>query len=316
MNSGTKKILIGGALLFFIGCAGSSQEKAKSVDMSRGYTESAAMDSTVAPSDNKHEDFASSSAAVENKKDTLHKFVRTADLKFKVKNTIKATYEIEDITARFNGFVTYTNLNSSIDNKRIIPVTLDSSIETTFYTVQNEMTLRVPNTQLDTTLKTIAKLIDFLDYRVIKADDVALQLLSNQMTQSRVAKHEERLINAIDNRGKKLNETTNAEENLLNKQEQSDNAKIANMTLKDQISYSTITLNIYQRQSMRMEKIASNRSVEAYEPGFGLQFKDSVKFGWDMLQAVFIFLVKMWGLVVFGVVAFVVVKVVVKKMKK
>ena len=30
----------------------------------------------------------------------------------------------------------------------------------------------VPNTRLDTVIKTIAKQIDFLDYRVIKADDV------------------------------------------------------------------------------------------------------------------------------------------------
>ena len=42
----------------------------------------------------------SSSAAVENKKDSTHKFIRTAELKFKVKSVIKSTYNIEDITAR------------------------------------------------------------------------------------------------------------------------------------------------------------------------------------------------------------------------
>ena len=180
-------------------------------------------------------DYASSSAAVEKNKDTTRKFIRTAELKFKVKNAIKATYAIEDITARFDGFVTYTKLNSDVTNKITLPISADSSLETTFFVVENTMTIRVPNTQLDTTLKTIAKLIDFLDYRIIKADDVGLQLLSNNLTQMRVDKHSTRLINAIDNRGKKLHETTNAEENLLNKQEQADNAKIANLELKDQI---------------------------------------------------------------------------------
>lgn len=42
----------------------------------------------------------SSLAAVENNKDTLHKFIRTADLKFKVKDVIKSTYNIEEVTNR------------------------------------------------------------------------------------------------------------------------------------------------------------------------------------------------------------------------
>src|SRR5665647_1186990 len=66
--------------------------------------------------------FISSSAAVENGKDTTHKFIRTADLKFKVKSVIKSTYNIEDITNRQGGFVTYTNLTSNIDNVTNIAV--------------------------------------------------------------------------------------------------------------------------------------------------------------------------------------------------
>jgi hypothetical protein len=306
MNSETKKILILGMIALFSGCAGSQSSKEKA------YREQAMADSISSPSA-ANKDYASSSAAVENNKDTTRKFIRTADLKFKVKNVIKATYKIEDITRNFDGFVTYTNLFSSIDNRNVIPVSADSSIETTFYTVQNEMTLRVPNVQLDTTLKTIAALIDFLDYRVIKADDVALQLLSNQMTQSRVGKHEERLINAIDNRGKKLNETTNAEENLLNKQEESDNAKIANLSLKDQINFSTIKLSIYQRQSVKREMIEGNKIIESYEPNIGLQLKDSIKFGWTMLEAVFLFIIKLWGLIVFGIITFIVIRTIVNK---
>ena len=45
------------------------------------------------------------------------------------------------------------------------------------------MTLRVPNTTLDGTLKEIASNIDILDYRVIKANNVDLDLLSNSLNQ-------------------------------------------------------------------------------------------------------------------------------------
>ncbi len=138
----------------------------------------------------------SSSAAVEDNKDTTRKFIRTAELKFKVKSVIKSTYDIEEITNRHGGFVTLTSLISDIDNVTTTAVSADSSLETTYYKVTNSITLRIPNTKLDTTLKEISRNIDFLDYRTIKAQDVALQILSNNLTQKRASQNEERLTNA------------------------------------------------------------------------------------------------------------------------
>ena len=141
----------------------------------------------------------SSLAAKENKKDTTHKFIRTAELKFKVKNVIKSTYEIEDITLKYSGFVNFTNLTSNIEKNTTMAISADSSLETTYFTVSNTLILRVPNTKLDSCLKEIAKQIDFLDFRIIKAEDVALQLLSNDLTQKRIVQNEKRLFTAIEN---------------------------------------------------------------------------------------------------------------------
>ncbi len=260
--------------------------------------------------------FISSSAAVENKKDSTHQFIRTAELKFKVKSVIKSTYAIEDITNHQGGFVTYTNLSSNIDNVATTAVSADSSLETTYYTVSNSITLRVPNTRLDTTLKEISQNIDYLDYRIIKADDVALQIFSNKLTQKRSAKNEERLTSAIDSRGKKLTETTLAEEVLLSKQEQADNAKINNLSLADQINFSTINLNIYQRQTIKRELIANDKNIEAFEPGFGREILEALKFGWDILATFIVFLVKLWGLFLFGIVVYFIYRKYVHKVRK
>lgn len=245
--------------------------------------------------------FISSSAAVENGKDTTRKFVRTANLKFKVKSVINSTYDIEAITTRHSGFVTYTNLTSNIENVSITAISADSSLETTKYVVVNSITLRVPNTKLDTALKDIAKNIDYLDYRIIKADDIALQLLSNSLTQKRATKQSERLENAIDNRGKKLRETSDAEELLNNTQAQADNAKISNLSLKDQINFSTVSLIIYQRETIRRELIPNDKNIAAYEPGFGTKLFDALKDGLYVLSEVFIFLVEIWWLILLGV---------------
>ncbi|MDD4968011.1 MAG: DUF4349 domain-containing protein [Paludibacter sp.] len=258
----------------------------------------------------------SSSAAVENKKDTTHKFIRTADLKFKVKSVIKSTYNIEDITARMGGFVTYTNLASNIDDTETTVVSADSSLITTHFTITNTITIRVPNTRLDTTLKEIAKNIDFLDSRVIKADDVSLQLLSNNLTLKRSARNEQRLTHAIDNRGKKLNETTNAEEVLLSKQEQADNARISNLSLRDQMNFSTINLTIYQHQAVRHELIANDQNTREYEPGLGTKIVDSLSTGWEILEAVFLFLLKLWGLYVYAAILYLGYRIYLAKFKK
>ena len=258
----------------------------------------------------------SSSAAVESKKDSTHKFIRTADLKFKVKSVIKSTYNIEELTAHMGGFVTYTELSSNIDDTETKSVSADSSLIITHYTVINSITLRVPNTKLDSTLKLISANIDYLDHRIIKADDVALQMLSNNLTIKRSAKNESRITKAIDNRGKKLNETTTAEEVVVNKQEQADNARIANLSLRDQMNFSTINLVIYQRQAVRHELIANDKNIKEYESGFGTKILDSILNGWNMLEAVIVFIFNLWGLVLLGVIIFVLYKLYVIKFKK
>ena len=258
----------------------------------------------------------SSSAAVENLKDSTHKFIRTAELKFKVKSVIKSTYDIEDITTRLGGFVTYTNLTSDILSKDTKEISSDSSVIVTRYVVTNSIIIRVPNTQLDTTLKQIARNIVYLDSRVIKADDVSLQLLSNNLTIERSDKHEARLKNAIDNRGKKLNETTSAEELLLIKQEQADNAHIANLSLKDQMNFSTINLTIYQNKEVTYEKIANEKNSKQYEPSFGFRILDALSFGWFIFENIIVYLLNLWGLLLLGAIGFLGYKLYVIKIKK
>lgn len=241
-------------------------------------------------------DSISSSAAVQKKGET-RKFIRTADLKFKVKNVAKSTYAIENATNKFGGFVTYTNLQSTINDKIEIKISQDSTLETTKYSVENNMSIRVPNTQLDTLIKTIAKQIDFLDYRIIKADDVSLKLLSNQFSQKRSVTNEKRIEKAIDTKGKKLNDVIDAEANLANQKEQNDNSKIENLSLQDQVNFSTITLQLYQRDAVKQEMVANGKDKYAFQPNFGLQIIDALKSGWYIFQAILVFIFQIWWLI-------------------
>lgn len=245
------------------------------------------------------ENISSSAAKVDSKSN--RKFIRTADIKFKVKNVAKSTTVIEDVTTKFGGFVTYTNLESNIFDEDKTKISADSTLITTKYSVENDITIRIPNTQLDTVIKSIAKQIDFLNYRKIKADDVTLQLLSNKMAKKRNQSTENRLTNAIDTKGEKLNQIVNAEETLERKKENKDDRELENLALEDQINFSTLTLAIYQDDTIKQEMIPNEKSLNSYSPNIGLQILESLKTGWYILKEIILFFTTLWPFIVISI---------------
>ncbi|HOZ74558.1 MAG TPA: DUF4349 domain-containing protein [Flavobacterium sp.] len=240
------------------------------------------------------------------------KFIRTADFRFKVTDVAKSTSDIEKTTTRFGGLVTHSNLESVISHRDETQFSQDSTLVTTRYTVESNLTIRVPNAQLDTVVRTIAKEVDFLDARVIKADDVSLQLLSNQLTQNRNSTQQRRIEKAIDSKGKKLSQIIDAEEALAGKNENYDQAKLSNLALKDQIAFSTVTLKIYQPETTRKELVAS---VVTPRPNIGLQLIESIKTGWYILESVLAFVVQLWSLALLAFLGFLVYRKTLRKTK-
>ena len=223
MNTNFK---IGGAILLLTLAIACNKKSEESYSKSSNYSE----DATVVDSASVDEKMTSS-AAVEDK-NSKRKFIRTADARFKVKDVAQSTYKIENLTKNVGGFVTLSELRSTITENDETQVSQDSLLKTTRYEVNNTMALRVPNVKLDTLLRSLAKEVQFLDYRVIKADDVNLQLLANELSQKRNATTSKRLETAIDKKGKKLKEINESEENLAAKKENSDTSYINNLSLK------------------------------------------------------------------------------------
>ncbi|MBI5540263.1 MAG: DUF4349 domain-containing protein [Bacteroidia bacterium] len=242
-----------------------------------------------------NQEVISSSAAVESK-DTTRKFIRTADLKFRVKDARWATLKIEDIIGAHNGFVEFTELRSEPMGTQIVAHSEDSSLEIIHFRVINNMTLRVPNTELDSTLRAIGKLAEFLDFRIIKAENVTLSIKEKQLAANRLKKYDNRVANAIDNKGNRLSDISYAEENRLNRQEQSDNNLIEELSLKDKIEYSTIKIEMYQRSSTMRTIIESEKEVEPYTTSFGVRFMNGVKTGWKILEFIVLAIVNTWSI--------------------
>jgi hypothetical protein len=78
--------------------------------------------------------------------------------------------------------------------------------------------------------------------------------------------------------------------------------------LTDQINFSTINLNIYEKQAVKRELVANEINIDEYEPDFGQKIVESLVYGWDILGAFLVFLARLWGIILFSIVAYFVYK--------
>jgi hypothetical protein len=244
------------------------------------------------------------SSSVATYADSSRRFILAGDLRFRADDVVKTSFAIEALIARHRGFVANTHLSTDITGRYTKPISTDSLLETTRYTVNNRLTIRIPSANLDTTLKSLITHVDFLDHRTLSATDVRIALLRDRLAKRRLANHTGRLIEAIDEKGSKLKETITAEDKLIDRQTQADEATLNTLELEDRIAYSTLTLDIYQREAIRRDLIPNEQNIEAYEPGFFSKAGEALRDGWKLLQDFGVEVLRSWSLIVIAIVAY------------
>lgn len=299
MKNSTKNFLkLSGIILsttfILISCGPSSEEKNNQEAYAKASADSVSS-ATEQPSSQKE-----SVSPNSPKKDSLRAFVRKADLYFKVKDVKTATFDIERIVNEHQGYVTTSDLQSTVNYKNDIRISNDSMREIKNYTVHSDITIRVPNDELNKTLSEIAVLIDYLDHRVVKADDVTKQLSAADLWQQRFANHQKRL-----EKGKKLNTTVEAEDDLYAKQATTDDVKLNAQELKHDIAYSIVNISIYQKETTKSETYAYTAPIEPFRPNFGSQLLTTLTDGGAVFGAILLFFIRLWpiAILIAGVIA-------------
>jgi hypothetical protein len=130
-------------------------------------------------------------------------------------------------------------------------------------------------------------------------------MLANEMWTNRHERYEKRMKRDIDSKGQKLNHMIEGENELADRENISDEKAVANMSMSEQIRFSTIQLSIYQTQQIRRELISNDKNIKEYEPGFGQKLINSLALGWNTLQAFLLFLAKIWGLIIFALLVYI-----------
>ena len=227
-------------------------------------------------------------------KQLTRKFVRTADIKFRVNDVKQSTEQIEDITRAMGGFVTMTDMKNTIDQTERFRSSKDSVSERKYCTTTNDITIRIPSENMDTTLKQISSCMDFLDHRLIKAEDVSIQMVENELAQQRNHQYTELIDQKVVSNI--ANENMEVQNDYYAKATQTDAAVVSNLNLADQVNYSTIRLSVYQKQAIVTDIYPYHAAVKDFEPNFFVKAWESISTGWKAILVVLLLLFKIWPL--------------------
>lgn len=263
-----------------------------------------------AKSDAQHkpEEYFQTAAAAVGKIDSLKKFIRTADLRFRVADVLKSTLEIERITVKSGGFVTQSNLSTRQRGREVENLNRDSSLETMTIEPECQLILRIPFHMFDTTLREIGRQCELMDFRNVKAEDIGLQILENQLIALRQKIYEQQVSGMAKSAGVRSESRLQAAEQSLQSRAATDQSRLDNLKIEDQIWFSTVKISIYQLPLIRQQVIA-NVQNHVERPSFGRRFLDSVGTGWQILETLVLGIFSIWPLVLlFGSVWFFVLK--------
>lgn len=233
----------------------------------------------------------------------FRKIVRTAQIKSKVENTEQATYKIEQIARKFNGFVTQTRLESRNLDKTDMPISQDSTLEITQFEVGNAIALRVPNERLDTFLSELSRIYTHLDYRNVHANDLTATFLTNQLKAQLRDNSAKRIAEASDEKGKRLSDITAAEQTRVEMKDAAIEQQIQNLETDYDIAFSVVNIDIYQNAMVSKTMKPSVGGLKTAS-NLGFRLTQALANGWSILLEIVLFFVNLWAFIVLGLAGF------------
>jgi hypothetical protein len=254
-----------------------------------------------------------SNAASMNALDSTHLFIRTADVRCRVDEVANSTYTVEKTVNSLGGYVSNTQLASNQTWQYQTQVSDDSLRQITKYVVTNNVTIRVPAKNLDSLLKALVPLVDYMDYRNVTVNDITLEQIAIQLEQARLAKYNAMLQEKVVDQTSKPDKLMDAAAAMLAKQEQKDLAYLESLRLNDQVAFATVNLQLYQPETTSTVMIYNERPQPPYEIGIGERLADSLYAGWKGFSYILSGIVILWPLWLIGGLVFYFVR---RQMKK
>lgn len=210
-------------------------------------------------------------------------FIRSANLRIKVRNVDSAVSEIENITKQLGGYAESSKLNRIVNQTFTKRVSGDSLNITNIVLPQAELILKLPNNQLDFALGEFGKFAQIVESREISCEDASAQLETNQLALRRSKK-----ISEVAEKAKvetQLEYLENANSDL---------SAVEIHKLAQKISFCTVKVDLYQAETVLTEIAANYDSNNFSRPSLGVELIDALESGFDILRELILFVLKFW----------------------
>jgi len=233
------------------------------------------------------------------------KIVKTADMRFRVKDVQKTKEQLSKTIKAEGGTVAEFSIESIIQETDKVKQSTDSLKEITSYRTQGYLVAKVPSDKLDDFTNTIAKMAVFVDNQSMKMDDQSMAYLSNKLkAQNRIDAIEK--INKVASK-----KSANVESSLFIKDDYVDK-RIENMQIDSRVKFSTITLNFYQDNTVKTMVVA-NDNLYDYRPSFMNRLWLGIINGWTIFKEIIIAISNLWMLILVGIATFLAIRHLIRK---
>ena len=226
------------------------------------------------------------------------KFIKTADVNMEVKNVYESTISIEKYLKKNGGFVTKSEMNSSVLSEENFPINdAEAKLVREFRQI-NDMEVRVPTVKLGEFLEFVNQSNLFLHTRNISAEDVSANIMMADLEEKRMKKTESN-IQTIKNNSEKVNLADN---NLSEQNSQ----KLATYNLSENLKYSTVNLHL-KEPSTRISSIAVTNTKNfdnQYRYNFFYDVKNAIIKGFYLTQEIIVGLFTIWPILLFSGIGF------------
>lgn len=221
--------------------------------------------------------------------------VRTADMRFQVKNVYQSALAIEDAVAAEGGFVVENRINNQLHASRYFPLGSQRKRVESYRTIAR-LTVRVPSERTLPFLRTLAQQMEFLDERNFRAEDIQFQLLRQQLAWQREQQISRDISRAAEAPGS-VDEKVDAAGARALALHARDEAEVKRRELADKVAFATLTLQFEQAMQTRTA-IEPDPDAAAWlaKPSFSQRIGVALQTGWRVFVDILVGMAYLWPL--------------------
>lgn len=220
------------------------------------------------------------------------KLVKTADMRFKVKNVELTSENITSLTTKYNGMVMHHDMTASNEQTNDTRLNNDSVMRVSRFNTNAIMTVKIPSEKIEEFLDAISHMSVYVNVRRMDIEDKSLDYLSSQMKLN-----SRKELVSRQKAGRVVFKNPDA---VLDLKDGLVDEQINNRKIDDQVKYSVISLDFYQSNTISKEIIV-NDDPETYKLPFGNRLLIAFGDGWALFKELVILLADMWVFIIAGI---------------